>query len=103
VTAKSVTAKPKEKPLDLYSSALSATRSPMSTHQRHEKGRSPAPHKFKVGQILQFSPSIFEPAMRKGSYSVVRLLPADGGDNQYRLKSEFDGHERVVREGQLSA
>ncbi|MDR3515511.1 MAG: hypothetical protein P4M00_06830 [Azospirillaceae bacterium] len=58
-------------------------------------------HMFKVGQTLFFSPSIFEAATRRGNYRVVALLPADGGDNQYRVKSATDGHERVVRESQL--
>lgn len=92
----------KDKSIDLYSRAAAVRRVPEPVHQRREKGRSNAGHKFKVGQVLQFSPSIFEPATRKGSYRVVSLLPADGGDNQYRLKCEADGHERVVREGQLA-
>jgi hypothetical protein len=58
-------------------------------------------HLFKVGQTLFFTPSIFEAATRRGNYNVVALLPADGGDNQYRVKNSTDGHERVVRESQL--
>ncbi len=92
----------KEKIIDLYSRAAAVRRTPTTTHQRRDPARSNPLHKFKVGQMLIFSPSIFEPAMRKGNYRVVSLLPADGGDNQYRLKSETDGHERVVREGQLT-
>jgi hypothetical protein len=60
-------------------------------------------HKFTVGQTLFFSPNAFEDAAEKGAYCVVRLLPADSGDNQYRLKSVADGHERIVRESQLAA
>jgi hypothetical protein len=61
-----------------------------------------AGHKFVVGQSLFFSPSIFETASAKGTFRVVSLLPADAGDNQYRLKSDADGHERVVRESLLT-
>lgn len=92
----------KEKPIDLYSRAAAVRRLPTPIHQKRDDARSNPVHKFKIGQILMFSPSIFEPAIRKGHYKVVSLLPADGGDNQYRLKSEQDGHERVVREGQLA-
>ncbi|PKU24747.1 hypothetical protein CWS72_10100 [Telmatospirillum siberiense] len=60
-------------------------------------------HRYKVGQVLHYSPGIFEAVAWQGLYRVVRLLPAEGGDNQYRLKNEADGHERVVRESQLSA
>lgn len=58
-------------------------------------------HKFDVGQTIQFSPSVFERAAPRGAYTVVRQLPADDGDNQYRVKNIVDGHERVVRESQL--
>jgi hypothetical protein len=33
---------------------------------------------------------------------VVRLLPEDASVFQYRVKSQADGHERIVREDQLS-
>lgn len=92
----------KAKPSELYLNAVPLQRANSSPHQRREKGRPIAAHKFEVGQALYYSPSVFEPATLQGIYRVVRLLPADGGDNQYRLKSESDGHERVVREGQVA-
>jgi hypothetical protein len=72
------------------------------TEQRHRKRTSTPGHKFKVGQTLLFLPNMFESSARKGSYTVVRLLPAENGVNQYRIKSSLDGHERVVREHQLT-
>jgi hypothetical protein len=57
-----------------------------------------ATHKFAVGQALHFSPS--HGAEGKGRYKVVRQLPETGGMFQYRIKSELDGQERVVREDQ---
>jgi len=93
----------KDKPTGLYSDAIAMKAvSASSSQNRREKGRPMAVHKYKVGQTLLFTPSTFEAVARKGTYHVVSLLPADGGDNQYRLKSDADGHERVVREGQLS-
>ncbi len=86
---------------DLYANAALMRRDGLPP-PRHPRGRPPALHKFRVGQVLNFAPSIFESAARKGSYVVVSLLPPEGGENQYRLKSESDGHERVVHEGQLS-
>jgi hypothetical protein len=41
-------------------------------------------------------------AALRGTYRIVRLLPPDANANQYRIKSTVDGHERVVRESQLS-
>lgn len=60
-----------------------------------------ATHKFAVGQALQFSPSLGEDSRRKGRYKVVRQLPETANMLQYRIKSEIDGHERVVREDQV--
>jgi hypothetical protein len=39
----------------------------------------------------------------RGAYRVVQQLPARGDDNQYRIKSEVERHERVVPESQLAA
>lgn len=36
-----------------------------------------------------------------GSYKVVRLLPSDGEDFQYRIKSSVEAFERVAKESQL--
>jgi hypothetical protein len=79
------------------------TKAQAAAHDDHRQAkRSLMPsHKYKVGQSLQFSPNMFESSARKGSYTVVRLLPPENGCNQYRIKSFLDGHERVVREDQL--
>jgi hypothetical protein len=58
-------------------------------------------HKFAVGQTVRFSPGA-QSAKLGGSYKIVRLLPAEANDYQYRVKSVLDGHERVVKESQLS-
>ena len=75
--------------------------STLADHRQAKRSTMPG-HKFKVGQTLLFSPNIFEGSARKGSYTVVRLLPAEAGANQYRIKSSLDGHERVVLEHQLA-
>ncbi len=59
-------------------------------------------HKFSVGAAVRFSPGTFESAAVKGSYTVVRQLPPEARDCQYRVKSSHDGHERIVRESQLT-
>ena len=59
-----------------------------------------ATHKFAVGQALHYSPGPGGDSNGKGRYKVVRQLPETGGIFQYRIKSEVDGHERVVREDQ---
>ena len=60
-----------------------------------------ATHKFAVGQTLHFSPGLGEDRKSQGRYKVVRQLPETGDMLQYRIKSEADGQERVVREDQV--
>ena len=35
------------------------------------------------------------------TFEIVRLLPPEGGNPQYRIKSLRDGHERVVTESEI--
>ena len=37
----------------------------------------------------------------KALYEVIRLLPTDGDDCQYRIKSTSEAFERVAKESQL--
>jgi hypothetical protein len=57
-------------------------------------------HKFKIGQSVDLIPSTFRSAA-KGSYEIVSLRPPDGGVPQYRIKSQSEGHDRVVSESDL--
>jgi hypothetical protein len=59
------------------------------------------PHSFAVGQSVEFMPVRFDGNAPRGFYTVLRLLPNDGRDREYRVRSRTDGHERVVRESQL--
>jgi len=36
-----------------------------------------------------------------GIYEVVRLLPSEGDEQQYRIKSATEPHERVAKQSQL--
>jgi len=58
-------------------------------------------HKFTVGQAVHFSPDPQQEAIRGHRYKIIRLLPEAGNALQYRVKSQTDGQERVVREDQL--
>jgi len=59
-------------------------------------------HKFSVGQTVRFSPDRNQEGPGRGSFKIVRLLPEAESVFQYRVKSQADGHERVVREDQLA-
>ncbi|MBD0273406.1 MAG: hypothetical protein ICV73_15940 [Acetobacteraceae bacterium] len=58
-------------------------------------------HSFAVGQRVEFVPGKFDGSAPGGTYTVVRLLPNDSSDREYRVKNIRDGHERVVRESQI--
>ncbi len=59
-------------------------------------------HKFSVGTAVRYSAGTYAGPAASGTYTVTRLLPPEPGDCQYRVKSLRDGHERVVRESQLT-
>jgi hypothetical protein len=62
-----------------------------------------SPHRFIVGQTVEFQPGPFDGNVPRGLYTITRQLPGDAHDREYRVKSERDGHERVMREKQLRA
>jgi hypothetical protein len=58
-------------------------------------------HSFEIGQNVELVAGVLTPPGMTGHYIITRLLPNDAADREYRVKSERDGHERVVRESQL--
>ena len=58
-------------------------------------------HKFHVGQTVFYTSSPITRPGASGSYKVVRLLPSDGDDYQYRIKNPGEAFERVAKESQL--
>lgn len=59
-------------------------------------------HKFALGQKVRFTAEMGQVANRGETFIVVRQLPEASGMLQYHIKSEIDGHARVVRETQLA-
>lgn len=58
-------------------------------------------HKYQVGETVYYTSPTFGRAAASGSYTVVKLLPSDGEDYQYRIKSSGEAFERVAKESQL--
>jgi hypothetical protein len=58
-------------------------------------------HKFAVGQEVDFLPGRMDFNVPRGTYTIVRQLPIEANDCQYRVKYGRDGHERIMRESQL--
>jgi hypothetical protein len=58
-------------------------------------------HKYRVGQTVSYTSSPISRPSASGGYQVVRLLPSDGDDYQYRIKNPGEAFERVAKESQL--
>ena len=58
-------------------------------------------HKFQIGQAVYFTSRPIGHMAADGTYRIVKLLPSDGDDYQYRIKSASEAFERVAKESQL--
>jgi hypothetical protein len=58
-------------------------------------------HKYQIGETVYYTSPTFGRAAATGSYTVVKLLPHEGDDYQYRIKSSGEAFERVAKESQL--
>ena len=59
-------------------------------------------HRFKLGQMVEIMPTTLRAAVT-GQYEIIKLVPCDSNDPQYRLKSLNEKHERVLPERDLIA
>ena len=69
---------------------------PMAAHEAMMRA-----HKYRVGETVYYTSPTFGRAAATGSYTVVKLLPSEGDDYQYRIKSSGEAFERVAKESQL--
>jgi hypothetical protein len=58
-------------------------------------------HKYNVGEMVYYNSPSFGRVAATGSYTVVKQLPSEGDDYQYRIKSSGEAFERVAKESQL--
>jgi hypothetical protein len=58
-------------------------------------------HRYSVGETVYYTSPSFGRAAANGNYTVVKLLPSEGDDYQYRIKSNGEAFERVAKESQL--
>ena len=61
-----------------------------------------AQHKFKVGQFVDYRPGRLSSRLSASRYKILRLLPAEGSDLLYRIKSMDKSFERVAKEHELA-
>jgi hypothetical protein len=60
-----------------------------------------AHHKFRIGQLVDFAPSRSGVPTSGRQYQILRLMPANAGELQYRVKSKSEPFERVAKESEL--
>jgi hypothetical protein len=58
-------------------------------------------HKFRVGQLVDYNPGRSGMPASARQYKVLRLLPPEGSDLLYRIKSVGEAFERVAKEREL--
>ena len=62
------------------------------------------PHKFAIGQIVDFDAKLTPLPRPKGPYEVIRVLPAeDANARTYRIKSQAEPFERCAKEYEIVA
>lgn len=60
-----------------------------------------ATHRYHVGERVEYIRGPFDGDVSPGFYIITRLMPADGPDPQYRVKSANEVHERTMKESQF--
>jgi hypothetical protein len=100
-------------PYSAMAASMAASRAASKTVQKMIRTASPPmqpvaaheillkSHKYHVGEMVYFTSPTFGRAAATGSYTVVKLLPSEGDDYQYRIKSSGEAFERVAKESQL--
>jgi len=58
--------------------------------------------KFKVGQLVEFHPVRASLPASSREYKILRLLPREGLEQEYRIKSVSEIFERIAKESELS-
>jgi len=58
-------------------------------------------HRFKIGQSVNYMSGSFGVGRGSGVYKITQLLPPEGDDFQYKIKSAGEPHERAAKESQL--
>jgi hypothetical protein len=58
-------------------------------------------HKFHIGDSVMLKPAISR-NVPGGVYEVIKQLPHNGREYEYRVKSANEEHERVMRESELT-
>ena len=62
-------------------------------------------HKFRIGQTIRFTKAPLSSGLGgtpPGHFKILGLLPNYQGNNQYRVQSTNDSHQRVAVESEIA-
>jgi hypothetical protein len=65
-------------------------------------GGAVSTRKFKIGEAVHYTSGLYGAGSPRGVYQITQLLPPEGDDFQYKIKSAAEAHERVAKESQLN-
>jgi hypothetical protein len=57
---------------------------------------------FKIGEMVDYRPSVRFANKARGPYQITQRMPSDDGEFRYRIKSSNESHERVASESELT-
>jgi hypothetical protein len=60
-----------------------------------------ASHRFTAGHMVRLSRAFLLRNAAAGNYEVFAQLPERDGELQYRIKSDREPYQRIVKEGEL--
>lgn len=60
-----------------------------------------AAHKYQVGQSVHYTSNVLKRFGAIGTFQIVKQMPLEGDELQYRIKSATEPYDRVVKESQL--
>lgn len=58
--------------------------------------------KYKLGQLVDFNPARATVPASIREYKILRLMPYEGGERQYRIKTIAELFERIAKESELT-
>src|SRR5258707_942525 len=79
-----------------------AAENQISLSRNHAEASDVLARKFDVGQSVYLRPNLSTRNAAFGVYEIRATLPAEDGQFRYRIKSQIELHERVVKESELS-
>ncbi len=59
-------------------------------------------HKYKIGEELRLASGMRKTALSANRCRIVGYRPFEQGEPSYRIKSDLENHERIVRESELT-